>query len=61
MIRQGLTLNWGRSGTVGQSINIETRQCANQDPVQELLNRTLKKLREGYTLNHHSTFIPKEN
>lgn len=58
---QGLTLNWGRSGTVGQRVTVDTAQCANHDPMQELLNRTLKKLREGYTLDPNSTFIPKEN
>ena len=58
---QGLTLTWGRSGTVGQRVSVDAAQCANRDPVQELLNRTLKKLREGYALDRNSTFIPKEN
>lgn len=58
---QGLILNWGRSGTSGQRITVDTAQCANHDPMQELLNRTLKKLREGYALDPNSTFIPKEN
>ena len=58
---QGLVLTWGRNGTVGQRVTVNPAQCVNHDPIQELLNRTLKKLREGYVLDRNSTFIPKEN
>ena len=58
---QGLSLTWGRSGTTGQRINVAVDQCADHNPVQELLNRALKKLRGGYVLNPNATFIPKEN
>ena len=58
---QGLSLTWGRSGTTGQRISVAVDQCAGHNPVQELLNRALKKLRGGYVLNPNATFIPKEN
>ena len=58
---QGLSLTWGRSGTTGQRISVAVDQCADHNPVQELLNRALKKLRGGYILNPNATFIPKEN
>ena len=58
---QGLVLNWGRANTVGQRVTVDTAQCVNRDPIEEMLNRSIKKLREGYALNPNSTFIPKEN
>lgn len=58
---QGLNITWGRANNQGQTLHITSDQCAAHDPIQELLTRSLKKLREGYALDPNSTFIPKEN
>lgn len=57
----GLDITWGQWKTAGQNLHIERAQCADTDPVQELLNRAQKKLREGYTVDRDTTFIPMEN
>lgn len=56
----GISITWGRINTKGQSVRIEKAQCLHNDPAQELLNRCVKKLKNGYTFNAQETFIPKE-
>lgn len=58
---QGLAITWGRNQTQGHTQHVTKDKCAHNDPVKELLNRTLTKLREGYILHPHSSYIPKEN
>lgn len=57
----GLDITWGQRKTAGQSLHIERAQCSDNDPVQELLNRAQKKIREGYGIDRNTTFIPMEN
>lgn len=46
----GLSIRFGRHGTVGQGRLVEQDRCTNANPVQELMNRALAKIREGYGL-----------
>ncbi|NCC05503.1 MAG: hypothetical protein EOL86_10605 [Deltaproteobacteria bacterium] len=46
----GLTLQWGRLNTAGQGRVLDLTRCADGNPVQELMDRTLTKIHEGYGL-----------
>ncbi|WP_302980713.1 hypothetical protein [Bilophila wadsworthia] len=43
-----LELFWGVSGRSGRSLTIPADDCVDGNPVQELLERSWKKLSEGY-------------
>ena len=59
--RDGLNLNWGRWNTAGQTVKIAITDCIDNDPMRELLNRALTKIRNGYVLDRDNTSISKEN
>lgn len=44
----GLRLRWGLDGQKGQNLRISLEQCADGNPVRELVDRSEKKLAEGY-------------
>jgi predicted DNA-binding WGR domain protein len=46
----GLALQWGRLNTAGQGRVLDLARCARSNPVQELMDRALAKIREGYAL-----------
>jgi len=46
----GLALQWGRLGTAGQGKVLDLPRCAQGNPVQELMDRALAKINEGYVL-----------
>ncbi len=45
----GITLYWGKSGTVGKSHFIPKSECKNKNPFAEGDDRVQRKIREGYT------------
>ena len=46
----GLALQWGRLNTAGQGRVLDIPRCAQGNPVQEMLDRALAKINEGYGL-----------
>ena len=46
----GLDLQWGRLNTAGQGRTLHLCKCAQGNPVQEMMDRTLAKINEGYGL-----------
>ena len=46
----GLALQWGRLNTAGQGRVLDLARCARGNPVQELMDRALAKINEGYVL-----------
>lgn len=53
----GLRIQWGREGTCLQEKTFSPEECTQRNPVMELENRAIQKLREGYSLNvNQSTF-----
>ena len=46
----GLALQWGRLSTAGQGKVLDLPRCARGNPVQELMDRALAKINEGYVL-----------
>jgi predicted DNA-binding WGR domain protein len=46
----GLSIRFGRLGTIGQCRLVEQDRCVNANPVRELMNRALTKIHEGYRL-----------
>lgn len=49
-LRLRLRLRWGPDGRQGQTILIAPDQCAEENPVRELVHRSESKLTEGYHL-----------
>jgi predicted DNA-binding WGR domain protein len=47
----GLALQWGRLNTAGQGRVLDIPRCAQGNPVQEMMDRALAKINEGYVLN----------
>jgi predicted DNA-binding WGR domain protein len=47
----GLALQWGRLNTAGQGKVLDLPRCSQGNPVQELMDRALTKINEGYVLN----------
>lgn len=54
----GLRLQWGKLGVTGASKHIGLDDCAQNNPVLELKNRTLDKLSRGYDLIPNETLLP---
>ena len=46
----GLALQWGRLNTAGQGRVLDLARCAQGNPVQEMMDRALAKINEGYGL-----------
>jgi predicted DNA-binding WGR domain protein len=46
----GLALQWGRLNTAGQGRVLDISKCAQGNPVQEMMDRVLAKINEGYGL-----------
>jgi len=46
----GLDLQWGRLNTTGQGRTLHLSKCAQGNPVQEMMDRALAKINEGYGL-----------
>ncbi len=46
----GLALQWGRLNTAGQGRVLDIPRCAQGNPVQEMMDRALAKINEGYGL-----------
>lgn len=46
----GLALQWGRLNTAGQGRVLDIPRCAQGNPVQEMMDRVLAKINEGYGL-----------
>ena len=46
----GLAVQWGRLNTAGQGRVLDLPRCAQGNPVQEMMNRALAKINEGYGL-----------
>ena len=46
----GLALQWGRLNTAGQGRVLDLARCARGNPVQEMMDRALAKIHEGYRL-----------
>ena len=46
----GLDLQWGRLNTTGQGRTLLLSKCAQGNPVQEMMERALAKIHEGYVL-----------
>ena len=46
----GLALQWGRLNTAGQGRVLDIPKCAQGNPVQEMMDRALAKINEGYRL-----------
>jgi predicted DNA-binding WGR domain protein len=46
----GLALQWGRLNTAGQGRVLDISKCAQGNPVQEMMDRALAKINEGYGL-----------
>ena len=46
----GLSIRFGRIATVGQERLLGLDRCIRANPVQELMNRVLTKIHEGYRL-----------
>ena len=46
----GLALQWGRLSTAGQGRVLDLPRCARGNPVQEMMDRALAKIHEGYRL-----------
>ena len=44
----GLALQWGRLSTAGQGRVLDLPRSAQGNPVQEMMNRALAKINEGY-------------
>ncbi len=45
-----LALQWGRLNTAGQGRVLDLPRCARGNPVQEMMDRKLAKIHEGYRL-----------
>lgn len=46
----GLTLKWGRINSAGRSHGLDLARCTHGNPVQEMMDRALTKIHEGYRL-----------
>jgi len=46
----GLSLQWGRLHTAGQGRGLDLGRCSRGNPVQEMMDRALAKIHEGYRL-----------
>ena len=46
----GLALQWGRLNTAGQGRVLDLARCTRSNPVQEMMDRALAKIHEGYRL-----------
>jgi hypothetical protein len=57
-LETGVSIRWGKPGAKGAVKYIPGMRCRKRNPVLELLNRTLQKLREGYDIVPHETVLP---
>ena len=54
----GLSVRWGKIGTNGTIKHFALGKCRNNNPVLELKDRILGKLKKGYDIMPHETVLP---
>ena len=54
----GVSVRWGKQGTNGTVKHIPLSECDKGNPVLELKNRVMSKIKKGYDLIPHETTLP---